>query len=84
MTQAQVLARTLGALAKTSQFSAAKARAAARADGNVDWNATKARNAGFNPEVDGCESFVMRDGSVCAWLPGSFAYTARNERAAAQ
>ena len=38
---------------------------------------TKALNADFNPDVDGCESFVMRDGSVCAWVPGRFAYAPR-------
>ena len=78
MTHAQALVRALNALAKSPQFGYAKARAAARGDGNVDWPATKARNAGFNPEVDGCESFVMRDGSVCEWLSGSYAYAARH------
>jgi hypothetical protein len=78
MTQAQTLARALNALAKGPQFSYSKARAAARQDGNVDWPSTKVRNEGFNPEVDGCESFVMRDGSVCAWNPGSFTYAARS------
>jgi len=78
VTQAQALVRALNALAKSPQFSYVKARAAARTDGNVDWSATKARNEGFNPEVDGCETLVMRDGSVCEWLPGSFAYAARH------
>jgi hypothetical protein len=78
VTQAQTLVRALNVLAKSPQFSYAKARAAARGDGNVDWPATKARNEGFNPEVDGCESFVMRDGSVCEWLSGSYAYAARH------
>ena len=48
-----------------------------RADERVDWTATKALNLEFNPDVDGCESFVMRDGSVCAWVPGRFAYAPR-------
>jgi len=74
MTQAQTLARALNALAKSPQFSYTTARAAARTDGNVDWPATKARNDGFNAEVDGCETFVMRDGSVCEWMSGRFAY----------
>lgn len=78
MTQAQNLCRALNALAASSQFSYTKARAAARQDPNVDWPATKARNADFNPEVDGCESFVMRDRSVCEWVPGSYAYAARS------
>jgi hypothetical protein len=70
MTQAHELVRALNALTKNPQFSYQKARAAARQDPNVDWPQTKARNADFNPEVDGCESFVMRDGSVCAWISG--------------
>jgi hypothetical protein len=74
MTQAQTLARTLNANAKSPQFSYVKARAAARQDGNVDWTATKAYNDGFNAEVDGCETFVMRDGSRCEWSSGSFSY----------
>lgn len=77
MTQAQSLARGLNALTKSPQFSYTKARAAARQDGNVDWNRTKERNDGFNPDVDGCETFVMRDGSVCEWMAGSFTYAAR-------
>ena len=78
MTQAQTLARALGALTKSPQFSYTKARAAARQDGNVDWPRTKARNDGFNADVDGCETFVMRDGSVCEWMPGSYTYVARS------
>lgn len=74
MTQAQTLARNLNALTKSPQFSYVKARAAARQDGNVDWPATKARNEDFNPDVDGCESFVMRDRSVCEWMPGRQLY----------
>ncbi|HEX3463331.1 MAG TPA: hypothetical protein VHS78_04645 [Candidatus Elarobacter sp.] len=78
MTQAQTLAGALNALTKSPQFSYQKARAAARQDGNVDWARTKAENEDFNPEVDGCETFVMRDGSVCAWVPASFKYVARS------
>ena len=77
MTQAQTLARALNAIAKSPQFSYTKARALARQDGNVDWPKTKIRNPDFNAEVDGCETFVMTDGSVCAWLPGSYTYAAR-------
>jgi hypothetical protein len=76
MTQAQTLARALNAITKAPQFSYVKARAAARQDGNVDWPRTKAHNEDFNPEVDGCESFVMRDGSVCTWVSGRQTYTA--------
>ncbi|MFN2460250.1 MAG: hypothetical protein ABR591_06145 [Candidatus Velthaea sp.] len=77
MTHAQTLARALNALTKSPQFSYAKARAAARQDGNVDWPRTKARNEGFNPDVDGCESFVMRDGTLCEWNSGAYTYVAR-------
>jgi hypothetical protein len=77
MTQAQALARALNALTKGPQFSYVKARAAARQDGNVDWPRTKERNEDFNADVDGCESFVMRDGSVCEWAPGKYVYIAR-------
>jgi hypothetical protein len=77
VTQAQALARALGLLTKSPQFTYVKARAAARQDGNVDWPRTKSRNADFNAEVDGCESFVMLDGSVCEWVPGRFGYVAR-------
>ena len=76
MTQAQTLARALNAISKGPQFSYVKARAAARQDGNVDWPRTKAHNGDFNPDVDGCESFVMRDGTVCRWQPGNYHYTA--------
>lgn len=76
--QAQQLVRALNAIAKSPQFSYTKARAAARQDGNVDWARTKARNDDFNPEVDGCESFVMRDGSIAAWQPGSYTYSAKS------
>ncbi|MEO7039835.1 MAG: hypothetical protein ABI186_07370 [Candidatus Elarobacter sp.] len=80
MTHAQTLARALNALTKSPQFSYAKARAAARQDGNVDGPRTKALNADFNAEVDGCESFVMTDGSVCEWIPGTYTYVARAPR----
>lgn len=79
MTQAQVLARALNTLTKEPQFSYTKARAAARQDVNVDWPRTKARNSDFNPEVDGCEAFIMRDGSVCEWMPGKYMYVAREK-----
>ena len=77
MTQAQALVRALTPLTKSPQFSYVKARAAARQDGNVDWPRTKHLNADFNAEVDGCEAFVMLDGSVCEWLPARFTYVAR-------
>jgi hypothetical protein len=75
MTQAQSLARALNAHAKSPQFNYSKARASARQDGNVDWTATKGRNEDFNAEVDGCETFVMNDGSLCEWSSVSFTYT---------
>jgi hypothetical protein len=75
--QAQALTKALNAISKSPQFSYVKARAAARQDPNVDWPATKAHNADFNPDVDGCESFVMRDRSVCEWAPGKYLYVAR-------
>ena len=78
--QAQALVKALNAIAKSPQFSYTKARAAARQDPNVDWPATKALNADFNPDVDGCESFVMRDRSVCEWAPGKYLYVARAAR----
>jgi hypothetical protein len=74
MSQARSLAQALNALAKSPQFNYSKARAAARQDGNVDWAKTKAHNADFNAEVDGCESFVMTDGTMCEWSPGAFRY----------
>ncbi len=77
MTQAQTLAKALNLLIKAPQFSNSKVRAAARQDGNIDWPRSKALNEGFNPEVDGCESFVMRDGSRCEWAPGRHTYVAR-------
>ena len=77
MTQAQTLAKALNPLAKSSQFNYSKARAAARKDGNVDWAATKKRNDDFNAEVDGCETFVMLDGSVCEWSTPASSYAAK-------
>lgn len=77
MTQAQALAKTLNASAKSPQFDYKQARSTARKDASVDWNATKAHNDDFNPEVDGCESFVMQDGSVCAWMPAARNFVAR-------
>jgi len=75
VTQAQTLAKALNVLAKSPQFNYSKARASARQDGNVNWAATKERNDDFNAEVDGCETFVMNDGSVCEWSSVSFTYT---------
>jgi hypothetical protein len=77
---ARTLAAALNALAKSPQFNASKARATARKDPNVDWNATKALNADFNAEVDGSESFVMTDGSMCEWNSSAFSYKARAAR----
>jgi hypothetical protein len=77
MTQAQTLAKALNPQAKSPQFNYSKARAAARTDGNVDWDATKRRNDDFNAEVDGCETFVMLDGSVCEWSTPSSSYIAK-------
>jgi hypothetical protein len=77
MTQAQALAKALNAASKSPQFNYTKARAAARTDGHVDWAKTKALNDGFNPDVDGCETFVMLDGSVCEWISGTFTYHAK-------
>ncbi len=74
MTQAQTLAKALNVQSKSPQFNYSKARATARQDGNVDWAATKARNDDFNAEVDGCETFVMNDGSVCEWSTPSSSY----------
>jgi hypothetical protein len=74
MTLAQSLAKAMNPLAKSPQFNHSKARAAARKDGNVDWAATKQRNDDFNPDVDGCETFVMTDGSVCEWSTPTSSY----------
>jgi hypothetical protein len=30
--------------------------------------------------VDGCETFVLRDGSTCEWISGTFTYVARAAR----
>lgn len=77
MDDAKRLAAALNVLVKGPQFSNSKARAAARSEPAVNWPATKARNEDFNPDVDGCESFVMNDGSVCAWKAGEFRYAAQ-------
>ncbi|HEY1653566.1 MAG TPA: hypothetical protein VGF86_00465 [Candidatus Tumulicola sp.] len=77
MDDAKRLAAALNALVKTPQFSNSKARAAARQEPRVNWPATKRENADFNPDVDGFESFVMADGSTCAWAAGQFRYVAR-------
>jgi hypothetical protein len=78
VTHAQTLAAALNALAKKPQFDHSKARATARKDANVDWDKTKAENEDFNPEVDGCPTFVMNDGSACAWIPGRAQYAAKS------
>ena len=80
MDDAKRLASALNALVKLRQFSNSKARAAARQEPAVDWPATKLDNAEFNPEVDGFESYVMNDGSRCAWKPGQFRYAAEATR----
>ncbi|HEY5340619.1 MAG TPA: hypothetical protein VIK27_06305, partial [Candidatus Aquilonibacter sp.] len=77
MEDAKRLASALNLLVKSPQFSNSKARAAARQEPAVNWPATKALNAEFNADVDGCESFVMNDGSTCAWMPGQFRYAAK-------
>ncbi len=77
MDDAKRLVAALNALVKSPQFSNAKARAAARQEPTVNWPATKALNAEFNADVDGCESFVMNDRSVCAWMSGQFRYVAQ-------
>lgn len=74
---AKRLVAALNALVKSPQFSNGKARAAARQEPRVNWPATKALNADFNPDVDGFESFVMADGSTCAWVAGQFRYVAK-------
>lgn len=80
MDDAKRLATALNVLAKSPQFSNSKARAAARQEPAVNWPATKALNADFNADVDGFESFVMNDGSTCAWISGQFRYTAQPRR----
>ena len=77
MTDAQRLAGALNMLVNNPQFSYVKARAAARGEAAVNWPSTKTLNAEFNPDVDGCESFVMNDGTVCEWQPGQFKYKAK-------
>jgi hypothetical protein len=76
MSDAQRLAKALNELVKLPQFTYVKARAAARGEPAVNWPATKARNEDFNPDVDGCEAFVMRDGTVCDWVAGQQRYRA--------
>ncbi|MHB8146769.1 MAG: hypothetical protein ACYDGM_05815 [Vulcanimicrobiaceae bacterium] len=77
MDDAKRLAAALNLLAKSPQFSNSKARSAARQEPTINWPATKALNADFNAEVDGFESYVMNDGSTCAWMPGQFRYAAQ-------
>ncbi len=77
MNDAKRLAAALNTLAKSPQFSNSKARAAARQEPAVNWPATKRRNADFNPEVDGFETFVMNDGSTCMWISGQYRYAAK-------
>lgn len=78
MTQAQSLANALNAQAKSPGFNYSKARAVARRpEFAVDATATKALNDDFNPDVDGCESFVLADGSVCVWQPAQRRYAAK-------
>jgi hypothetical protein len=77
MDDAKRLASGLNVLVKSPQFSNMKARAAARQDPAVNWPSTKELNADFNPDVEGFESFVMRDGSACVWAPGQFRYVAK-------
>jgi hypothetical protein len=76
MTDAQRLANELNALTKSTQFSYVKARACARGDDRINREATRALNEDFNPDVDGCESFAMKDGSRCEWSSGQFRYRA--------
>jgi hypothetical protein len=80
MDHAKRLASALNALVKSPQFSNSKARAAARQEPTVNWPATKAHNADFNPDVDGLESFLMNDGSACVWAPGQFRYIVQARR----
>lgn len=77
MEDARRLAAALNTIVKKPQFSNAKARGAARQEPAVNWPATKKLNEDFNSEVDGFESFAMKDGSVCAWIPGQFRYAAQ-------
>jgi hypothetical protein len=77
MDDAKRLSTALNVAVKSPQFSNSKARATARQEPAVNWPATKALNTDFNPDVDGFESFVMNDGSTCAWSSGQFRYVAR-------
>ena len=80
MDDAKRLAAALNAAVKSPQFSNSKALAVARKEPAVNWPATKAANAGFNPDVDGFESFTMNDGSTCAWSSGQFRYVPQPRR----
>jgi len=77
MAQAHELAKALNAVAKSANFTYVQARATARKHGGVNWPVTKTENGDFNPEVDGFETFVMEDGSRCAWVPGQGKYQGR-------
>ncbi|MDE2570960.1 MAG: hypothetical protein KGM44_00365 [bacterium] len=77
MAQAHELANALNAVARSASFNNTQARATARKHGKVNWPLTKAENADFNPEVDGFETFVMEDGSRCAWVAGQGRYAGR-------
>jgi hypothetical protein len=77
VSNAQRLANALNVLSKAPGFSYKQARATARNDPDVDWPATKSLNGDFNPDVDGCESFAMRDGSVCEWVPARRVFAPR-------
>ncbi len=76
MDDARRLAAALNAAVNDRQFSNSKARGVARQEPAVNWPATKRLNEDFNSEVDGFESFVLNDGSVCAWKSGQFRYVA--------
>lgn len=76
MDDARRLAAALNAAVNDRQFSNSKARGVARQEPAVNWPATKRLNEDFNSEVDGFESFVLNDGSVCSWKSGQFRYVA--------
>ena len=78
VSDAKRLASALNASVKLPQFSNSKARATARQEPAIDWPATKALNEDFNPDVDGFESFVMKDRSTCVWMAGQFRYVAKD------
>jgi hypothetical protein len=80
MDDAKRLAAALNTAVKSPQFANSKARAIARQEAAVNQPATKSLNADFNPDVDGFESFVMNDGSTCAWAPGQFKYVAQAKK----